>query len=150
MGKSQETYPEKRTIKELFEEQVKRTPEKTAVKEQNRFLTYEELNEWANAIAWKLKEEGVGRGDVAAVAAPRSIEAVAGMLGVLKAGAAYVPVDTEQGEERTRYIQKDSQAAILLFHGMEVAGEKKSLPIGEFQKTDKGNPETEGTGKDLM
>ncbi|WP_458121519.1 non-ribosomal peptide synthase/polyketide synthase [Paenibacillus sp. Z6-24] len=107
-------YPRKQNIHGLFEQQVQRTPQHTAVQIDEQRLTYHQLNEQANRVAHQLRTRGVGADSLVGVIAERSLEMVVGMLAVLKAGGAYVPVDPEYPEERIRYILEDSGVQIVL------------------------------------
>ncbi|MBI5804931.1 amino acid adenylation domain-containing protein [candidate division TA06 bacterium] len=110
-------YPSHMTIPELFEEQVKKTPHHIAVSYEGRHLTYHELNERANQLAGKLRDKGVKPGTVTAVMLDRSIEMIAGILAVMKAGGAFLPIDPECPEERLSYLLEDSGADIILSLG---------------------------------
>ncbi|MCH5454748.1 amino acid adenylation domain-containing protein, partial [Bacillus toyonensis] len=88
------------TLHALFEEQVKRVPEAVAVMFKEESMTYRELHERSNQIACYLNEQGIGRNDFVGVLASRQIETIVNVMGILKAGAAYVPVDPEYPEER--------------------------------------------------
>ncbi|MDR4329602.1 non-ribosomal peptide synthetase, partial [Bacillus pseudomycoides] len=107
-------YSSEKTIHQLFEEQVQRTPNQVAVVFENQQLTYQELNERANQLARTLRSEGVRSEQLVAIMAERSLEMIIGILGVLKAGGAYVPIDPEYPEERIQYMLKDSKAQLLL------------------------------------
>ena len=107
-------YPKEKTIQELFEEQVERTPENIAVVYENQKLTYRELNQKANQLAHGLRSKGVGPDNIIGIMVERSLEMIIGILGVLKAGGAYLPIDPEYPEERTKFMLEDSKAAILL------------------------------------
>ncbi|WP_034682010.1 non-ribosomal peptide synthetase, partial [Caldalkalibacillus mannanilyticus] len=107
-------YPLEKTVHQLFEEQVERTPEGIAVVYQGQQLTYQELNEKGNRLAHTLREKGVNKEQLVAILAERSIELLVGIIGVLKAGGAYVPIDPEYPTERIRYMLEDSGAQVLL------------------------------------
>jgi amino acid adenylation domain-containing protein len=107
-------YPREALIHRLFEEQVERTPEATAVAYDGRSLTYQELNEKANQLARRLRENQVGPGQRVGLWVERSLEMVVGLLGVLKAGGAYVPLDPNYPTERLAYMLKDSAPQVLL------------------------------------
>ncbi|MET0679508.1 MAG: amino acid adenylation domain-containing protein, partial [Burkholderiales bacterium] len=102
------------TLPELFEEQARRTPGATAVVYEGWHLTYEELNERANRLAHLLSAEGVGPGDVVGLAVPRSAEMVVSLLGIMKAGAAYLPIDPEYPAERVAFVLDDARPACVL------------------------------------
>ncbi len=103
-------YPKDKCIHELFEERVKEHPEKTAVIACDKTLTYKELNEEANRIAHSLIEKGVKVGDIVAIILPRNSHLIPAMFGVLKAGAAYMPLDTSYPKERIDYLINESGA----------------------------------------
>ncbi|WP_033404784.1 non-ribosomal peptide synthetase, partial [Paenibacillus fonticola] len=107
-------YPREKTIHQLFEEQVERTPDKAAVIYEGSQLTYRELNERANQLARTLRVRGVQVDDRVAIMAERSLEMIVGIFGILKAGGAYVPIDPEYPAERIRYMLEDSGATLLL------------------------------------
>ena len=107
-------YPKDRCVHQLFEEQVERTPDATAVVFEDRQLTYRQLNERANQLARYLQELGVGPDKLVAICVERSLEMVVGLLGILKAGGAYVPLDPEYPEERLRFMLHDAGAPVLL------------------------------------
>ncbi|GGS43578.1 hypothetical protein GCM10010270_12380 [Streptomyces violaceus] len=81
------------TLPELFEAQTARTPHAPAVVCEERTLTYRELDDRANGVAWELVRRGAGPEDLVVLALPRSEDLVAGLLGILKSGAAYLPMD---------------------------------------------------------
>ncbi len=107
-------YPKTKTIGQLFAEQVTQTPDKVALVEADRLLTYAELNTKANQLAGVLRKKGVGRDDVVAILLNRSLEMIIGVLAIIKAGGAYLPIDLDYPESRIGYLLKDSQARILL------------------------------------
>ncbi|WP_235332399.1 non-ribosomal peptide synthetase, partial [Paenibacillus terrae] len=107
-------YPKDKTIIDLFEEQVARTPEAVAVVCGDERLTYRELNERANRLAWTLREKGVGRESIVAIMAERSLEIIVGLWGTLKAGGAYLPIDPGHPEKRIRFMLENSGTKWLL------------------------------------
>jgi len=102
------------SLPELFEEQAGRRGEATAVVFQEQSLSYGELNQRANQVAHRLRAEGIGPEDVVALALPRSLEMVVSLLGIVKSGAAYLPLDPEYPTERLRFMLEDAQPALLL------------------------------------
>ncbi|MGN0404094.1 MAG: amino acid adenylation domain-containing protein [Bariatricus sp.] len=107
-------YDKTECIHHLFEKQAEQGPDRTAVIACDRTLTYRQLNESANRIAHSLIDRGIKKGGIIAVALPRKSSLIAALFGVLKAGAAYVPVDPEFPKERIEYIVKDSRADMLI------------------------------------
>jgi non-ribosomal peptide synthetase component F len=102
------------TLVDLFERQVGRGPERTALVHEKRALSYGELNGRANRLARRLAELGVGAETVVGVCLHRSPAMVVALLAVLKAGAAYVPLDPGYPRERLAYMLEDSRAEVLV------------------------------------
>ncbi|HYH81146.1 MAG TPA: amino acid adenylation domain-containing protein, partial [Longimicrobium sp.] len=109
-------YPET-CLHEQFEAQAARTPDAVAVVFEDRRLTYAELNGRANRLAHELRARGVGPDARVGICVDRGVEVVVGLLGVLKAGGAYLPLDPSYPEERLAYMVRDSAPAVLLTHG---------------------------------
>jgi amino acid adenylation domain-containing protein len=101
-------------IHTLFEEQMRRSPESVAVTCGEQRLTYRELDRWANGIAHRLVEQGVGPEALVGIGAGRSLEMVVGVVAILKAGGAYLPLDPSYPAERLRFMLADSGAEIAL------------------------------------
>lgn len=106
-------YPNK-TVCELFENQSIKTPNKVALEFKEEILTYKELNEKSNQLANYLSENGVEKRSIVAIMASHSIELVVGILGVLKAGGAYLPIDPSYPIERINYMLEDCKSNKLL------------------------------------
>ena len=102
-------YPEDKTIHQLFEEQVEKTPDNVAAVYEDEQLTYWELNERANQLAHYLRARGVGPDTLVAIAVERSLEMIIGLLGILKAGGAYVPLDPTYPEDRLQFMLEDTK-----------------------------------------
>lgn len=107
-------YPKSKTIHELFEEQVEKTPDNIAVIFKNIHLTYSQLNKKANQLARLLIERGVKRDSIVGIMSERSIEMIVGVMSVLKAGAAYLPISPQYPDKRIEYLIKDSGLRLLL------------------------------------
>ncbi|AWM17129.1 non-ribosomal peptide synthetase [Bacillus inaquosorum] len=107
-------YPRDKTIYQLFEEQMKRTPDQAAIICGEKQFTYRQLNERANQLARTLRAKGMRTDRLAAIISDHNIEVVVGILAVLKAGGAYVPIDPDYPKHRIQYIVDDSQADIIL------------------------------------
>jgi amino acid adenylation domain-containing protein len=101
-------------VHELFERQAARTPHAVAVVCGDRDLTYAELNARANRLAHHLSARGARRGTLVGVYLERSMETVVAVLGVLKAGAAYLPLDPSYPRERLAYMLEDARPALLV------------------------------------
>jgi non-ribosomal peptide synthetase component F len=107
-------YPSEHCLHELFEMQVERTPEAMAVIFDEQRVTYAELNRRANQLAYYLRGLGVGPETLVGICVDRSVEMVVGLLGILKAGAAYVPLDPSYPSERLAFMLADAQIEVLL------------------------------------
>ena len=107
-----------RSILDLFEEQVKRNPDMIALIDSESHahaqITYGELDRRANQVGWSLRKRGVGAEVVVGICLTRSIEMIIGMLGVFKAGGAYLPLDPEYPGERLGFMLKDAKVTVLL------------------------------------
>ena len=110
-------YPKGKTIVDLFEEQVEKTPDHVAVVFEDEQLTYKKLNEQANQLAQYLSETyTIQPDDLIGIKLERSEQLLVAILGVLKSGGAYVPIDINYPEERINYIEKDSNCKIVIDH----------------------------------
>jgi len=132
-------YPRDKTIPQLFEEQVERLPDRIAVfshgrtrtnTDNNVSLGYRLLNEQSGRLAGLLIKKGVLADDIVGIMMERSIDLIIGIIGILKAGAAYLPIDPGSPEERIDYMLKES-AAKLLVAANNKEGEKARRWDGE-------------------
>lgn len=110
-------YDRDRTIPELFDEQVRLSPDAHAVLDGDTWITYAQLAERAARIAGALRLRGVGVEETVAVALPRGASLVAALLGVLKAGAAYLPIDASHPAARNAAMLADSEANVVIADG---------------------------------
>ncbi|WP_340615160.1 amino acid adenylation domain-containing protein [Xenorhabdus thailandensis] len=110
----QADFPHDTLIHQLFEAQVQRTPNATAVIFEEQYLSYDELNRRANQLAHRLIAVGVRPDDRVAIQVERGLEMIIGLLGILKAGAGYIPLDPEYPAERLIYQLSDCKPVILL------------------------------------
>ena len=109
-----ERFDDLTPVHQLFEQQARRRPSATALVFGETTLTYAELDARANRLAHRLAALGVGPDTLVGIALERSIEMVVGLLGILKAGGGYVPIDPDHPPERLRYLIEDSRVALLL------------------------------------
>jgi tyrocidine synthetase-3 len=115
-------YPTDKTLHRLFEAQEEKNPDHVALVRQNSkqegfdqvSLSYRELNEKSNRLAYLLQERGVQPDSIVAIMVERSIEMMVGILGILKSGGAYLPIDPDYPRERIDYMLADSAVKILL------------------------------------
>ncbi|MDZ8189167.1 MAG: amino acid adenylation domain-containing protein [Nostoc sp. ChiSLP02] len=101
-------------IYQLFEEQVEKTPDAIAVVFENEEITYEELNKKANQVANYLRKLGISTNKLVGLCLEPSLARIIGLLGILKAGGVYLPLDPVYPQERLRFMIEDSQITILL------------------------------------
>jgi len=114
--------PKDLCIHQLFEAQVERTPDAIAVVLEDRQLTYDELNRQANQLANHLRLLGVGPEVPVAICLKHSVEMVVGLLGILKAGGVYVPLDPAYPKERLAFMLEDAKVPVILTQGALLAG----------------------------
>jgi amino acid adenylation domain-containing protein len=135
-------YPKDKGLHNLFERQVELSAWETAIEHRGRTITYGELNSRANQLAGYLIEEGIVPGNLVGICVERSIEMVVGILAILKAGAAYVPLDPSFPSEVLGYIVEDADISMLITQesllGMAVKDAKRAFCI------DKDSPKIAG------
>ncbi|MFQ4145498.1 amino acid adenylation domain-containing protein [Chlorogloeopsis sp. ULAP02] len=107
-------YPQDKCIHQLFEAQVEKTPYAVAVVYENKYLTYQQLNQKANQLAHYLRKQGVKPEVLVGICVERSLEMIVGLLAILKAGGAYLPLDPVYPQERLAYMLADAQVSVLL------------------------------------
>jgi aspartate racemase len=107
-------YPREKCIQELFEEQVRRSPNAIALVFNDQRFTYDTLNKRANQLAQRLRKQGVGPEVIVGVALDRSVEMIVGLLAILKAGGAYLPLDPSYPRERLSFMVQQTRARIIL------------------------------------
>ncbi|WP_010248518.1 non-ribosomal peptide synthetase [Acetivibrio cellulolyticus] len=142
-------YESGKTISELFEEQVLKTPDAIALVYEDKQMTYQQLNEKSNQIAKILREKGVCPESIVGIVAERSLEMVIGIMAVLKSGGAYLPIDPNYPEDRINYMLEDSKASVILtqcsipgsilFDGVIIDLNDKGLYIRDRSNLDKIN-----------
>ncbi|MCP5107020.1 MAG: amino acid adenylation domain-containing protein, partial [bacterium] len=136
------SYPREKTIHQLFEEQVERTPYAVALTHMTHrsYMSYDLLNRKSNHLADFLMEKGVIAGDIVAIMPERSLEMIIGILGILKAGGAYLPIDAEYPRERIDYTLKDSNAKVLLSELSELSEVSREQQASPTQLTQHTHP----------
>ncbi|WP_295672854.1 amino acid adenylation domain-containing protein [uncultured Mucilaginibacter sp.] len=110
-------YPREKTLTDLFEEQVLQNPHAIALRRNDEVMSYGELNKKANQLAHYLITHGVHSGDNVGLLVARNFDMTIGMLAILKAGAAYVPIDPDYPLDRQEYILKNSEVSIVITDG---------------------------------
>ncbi|MFF2022992.1 amino acid adenylation domain-containing protein [Streptomyces sp. NPDC058171] len=136
-------HPRDSTVHALFEEQAARTPDAVAVTAEDPAdsLTFAQLDAWANHVAHQLRSDGVATGDRVAVAVERGPHLVVAVLGALKAGAAYVPIDPSHPAERVRFLLTDSGAkAVLLGATVSERVVGDALPVHRLEAAPSAGP----------
>jgi amino acid adenylation domain-containing protein len=107
-------YPKTQCYQQLFAEQAQRTPEATTIICGDAKLSYKELNSRANQVARYLRRLGAGPGNVVGIYVDRTLDMAVGLLGILKAGSAYTPLDPSFPKDRIEYMLEDCNAGLLL------------------------------------
>ncbi len=143
-----------RMIHELFEGQARSTPNHTALILGEKSLSYKELNERANKLARKLREKGVQADSIVGIMVNRSFEMIIGILGVLKAGGAYLPIDPAYPADRIQFMLEDSSTHILLsqkkfIEGIHCEGDFINLDERDIYAGDDSNPAIINSSRDL-
>ncbi|PHM30481.1 non-ribosomal peptide synthetase [Xenorhabdus innexi] len=122
-------YPQDKTLPQLFEAQVAQRPDATAVVFENQQLSYDELNRRANQLAHHLMTLGVRPDDRVAICLERSPDMVVGLLAILKAGSAYVPLDPTYPVERLDFMLKDAAPRLLLTRASLADQLPRTVPV---------------------
>ena len=107
-------YPLEKTLMDLFEQQAQRSPDATALIFEGERLTYGQLDQRSNQLAHRLRSMGARRDTLIGISMERSIEMVIGLYGILKADAAYVPIDPDYPDERVQFMLADSGVSLVL------------------------------------
>lgn len=106
---------QKRTIIDLFNECVIKYPEAVAIRTGSKEISYSTLNEHVNQLYYFLKQNRIGKGDIVSVICERSVEFFVAVLGVMKTGAAYLPIDPNNSTDRIQFILENSNSKIVLY-----------------------------------
>ncbi|MDW7617334.1 amino acid adenylation domain-containing protein, partial [Peribacillus simplex] len=107
-------YPRGKTLQELFEEQAEKRPDHIAVAFENQTLTYQALNEKSNQLARVLRQKGVKPNSIVGIMTDSSLEMIIGILGILKSGGAYLPIDPAHPADRISYMMNDAEIDLLV------------------------------------
>lgn len=153
-NQSRAPYPEK-CVHELFEEQVRRTPQNLALRFHDQTFTYQQLNARANQIAHYLRKQGLGRNVPAALFVERSAEMILGLLAIIKAGGCYVPLLHDEPPARLHRLLSEIQAPALLttrkLEGRLPEYDGKIVLFDEaFELESTENPENKTQSSDLV
>ncbi len=149
-------YPKEKALPFFVDECAKKYPGKTAVSFHGRKLTHKDLYESSNKLAKILLDNNIKKGDIIGLALDRSPEMIISLLAILKAGAAYIPLDPEYPKDRVEFMLKDSSAKILLtskkYHNHFISAASEILIEDALAKFDSYSPESpvvEADGNDL-
>lgn len=142
-------YPQDKTLIKLFEKQVKAAPNNVALEYENGTLSYKEINSKANALAEKLYQLGIRLNDRVAIVSSLEVETVIGIIGVLKCGGTYIPIDPDYPKERILYILDDAAPKVILSKGKSIATEIPIIYVDtENLNGVEKNPESAATKND--
>jgi len=154
-------YPGDKPIQALFDEQVEKVPDRTAVVFEEESITYSELKRRADSLAVFLYTKGSKEEDAVGIMMKRCLEMVIGVLGILKGGGCYLPINIKYPQKRKTFILNDSRSRILLTdealssasHGLEVIDlcslEYEALPTGETDDAASGGSANDHTAVSL-
>lgn len=153
-NKSEISFEKKENIVELFEKQMLKYSDQDALVYNNSTLSYKELNERSNQLAAYLKDQGVVKGDLVGLILNRSEDIVIGILGILKSGGAYLPIDFKLPFKRGKYMLEASNSKILLGHIEHLEAYKEiisthNINASTIKKYSKNNLNSERTTYDL-
>lgn len=155
-NKTSRVYPQESTLPQLIAAASKQYPNKTAVVYQNENLSYAQLEEKSNQLAACLISKGIQPGDLIGLATTRASSLLVSLLGILKSGAAYIPLDPEYPHDRIEYMLEDSKAKMLLVsntHQNRFHSHATELVIEQLWQEFKNYPNTppivNTTGSDL-
>lgn len=147
---TERAYPDTACLHQLIEAQAAKTPEAIAVRFEGSTLSYDTLNRHANQLAHALQAQGVGPEGRVGVCMERSSEMVVALLAVLKAGAAYVPLDPGYPAERLAYMLQDAQVPVLLtqsalLESLPQQSDMTLISLDTYWETPRNEPETNPT-----
>ncbi len=113
-NETEEAFDLNKTLPELFQEQVNKTPDAIAVTYESTALTYRELDEKSTKMAIYLQQQGVKPNELVGICVDRSLDMIIGLLGIIKSGGCYIPLDPEYPIERLKYMISDSKINVLV------------------------------------
>lgn len=113
-NRTEQSFPDNKCLDQLIDEQIQRTPDAVAAVFDDQQLTYGELGKRADLLACYLQSLGVGRNTLVAICMSRSLDMLVGLLGIMKAGAAYLPLDPSFPPERLAFMVEDARPLLLL------------------------------------
>lgn len=114
-------YPKDKTVTDIFEDQVLKTPHNIAVKINNEEITYEDLNNLANRLAYTLKKYNISANVPVAIRLNKSINMIVAIIAVIKSGGCYLPIDLSYPKERIDFMLKDSNCKLLITNSLHVS-----------------------------
>lgn len=146
-------YPKNMTIVDLFEKQAKKTPDNVALVFEDKQMTYREFNDKSNQLANFLRfEKRIARNDVVAILNKRGFEMIISIFGIIKAGAAYLPIDPEYPQERINYMIKNSDSKLVItdMENINISSNVINLNDFNYSKYETSNLEKTNEIEDLI
>ncbi len=113
-NRTQVDFAKEQSVDQLIDQQIRLTPERVAISHEGTQLTYGQLGDRVNRLASHLQQLGVKRNDLVAICVERSIDMVAGLLGIMRSGAAYLPLDPSFPTDRLSFMLQDARPVLLL------------------------------------
>lgn len=134
-------YPKDITAVDLFEKQVEKNPDSIALVFEGKQMTYRELNEKANQLAWYLiKEKNVQANDVVGIILKRGFEMIISIIGIIKSGATYLSIDSEFPEDRINYMIENSNTKIIVTSNDSISENCENIDIYKIEESSINNP----------
>lgn len=133
-----EEYPLNETVGEIFESMARKNPDNTALYHEGHMLSYLQLNERANCVAHVIRGRGIRPGDLVAISTVKSLEMVIGILGIIKSGAAFLPIDATYPIKRMEYIIRDSVPKLFIKYKLKAKFDVPELDLESFEYRTEG------------
>lgn len=145
-------YQKNMTVAQMFERIVNEFPDLNAVYHNGKTLTYRQLNEQANCIAHYIRSRGIKPGDLIAISTEKSLEMIIGILGIIKSGSAFLPIDPIYPVKRIEYMIQDSAPKLFIKYRVNI---KSAIPcldleLFEYQTKNHRNPDLINNIEDLL
>ena len=131
-NKTERSYPKDKCVHELFASKVKEHPDKIALIFEDQKFTYRQLDDMSDSLAFYLRGKGIGRGSIVPIASKRSWHFIVAMLGILKAGAAYMHIDISYPKERVQYMLSSANSNLCVTFGYEPADGIENISLESF------------------
>ena len=137
-------------VTDLIAQHAAKRPDAIALRDGEGEWSYARLREYANQIAWRLRNVGAGRGDIVAVCLPRCARQIAAILGVIKSGAAYLPIDPEYPRDRVAFMAEDAQVRFIIADSAAEGIAARVLPLAGLDRERDDDPPLQTAAGELL